>query len=399
MKTSSPEEVGFSSTRLKRIGSAMQAYVDQNKVAGVVTMVARRGQVVHFEAFGLMDIEANKAMQLDTIFRIYSMTKPLTSVAVMMLYEQGHFQLNDPVSKFIPAFKDLKVFVKPGFFEPELAAQKREMTIRDLLIHTSGLSYGFFENSPVEAMYREADLFNPAKTVEEMVRELAKLPLIHQPGRAWHYSVATNVLTYLVEVISGRPFDTFLEQKILKPLGMNDTGFYVPQEKIERFAVNYGPTETGGLEVVDHPATSRFSKPQPFISGGGGLMSTSADYMRFAQLLLNGGQLDGLRLLSRKTVELMTMNHLPAELMPIQVGPNVLAGYGFGLGFRVLVDVAQSEVLGSVGEFGWGGLAGTYFWIDPKEELIGLLMIQLLPSDDCPIKRDFRVLSYQAIVD
>lgn len=399
MEIMMPEEVGLSSQRLERLNKVMQAYVDQQKLAGLLTVIARRGLPVHFEPFGLMDIEAGQAMRRDTIFRIYSMTKPIASVALMMLYEEGRFHLNDPVSKFIPAFKQTKVFIRSDFTGLKLADQAPEMTVRHLLCHTSGLSYGFFEDSPIEAMYREEDLRSPETSLETFVQKLAEIPLLFQPGTAWRYSVATDVVGYLVQAISGMPFDRFLEEKIFKPLGMPDTGFYVPEANIGRFAATYGPADDGGLKAVDAPATSHFSKPRLFLSGGGGLVSTAADYLRFAQMLLNQGELDGTRLLSRKTIELMTVNHLPAELAPIRIGPNALGGFGFGLGFRVLLDLAQAEIAGSVGEYGWAGAANTYFWIDPKEALIGILMTQFMPSGYHPVSRDFRVLTYQAIID
>jgi len=377
----------------------MQGYVDQNKLAGTIAVVARRGKVAYLERFGMMDLEAAKPMQFDTIFRIYSMTKPITSVALMMLYEEGQFQLNDPVSKFIPKFADVKVFAGATGEAFELTELEREITIWHLLTHTAGLSYDFFEDSPVDAMYLEADLHRPDRTAEEVVHEIVKLPLVHQPGAAWRYSMATDVLGYLIEVISGMTLDVFFEEKILKPLGMEDTDFYVPEAKLDRFAAEYGPTENGGIELLDASATSQYTKPTRFLSGGIGLVSTASDYMRFLQMLLNGGELDGTRLLGRKTVELMTINHLPDELIPIQVQPHTLHGCGFGLGFRVLVNLAQAGRLGSEGEFGWGGAASTSFFVDPKEQLIGLLLTQLMPSRYYPIRNEFKVLVYQALVD
>lgn len=386
-----PEEVGLSTERLKRIRPVMGRYVDENKLAGIMTMVARRGKVVHFEKVGMMDVAKDKPIQFDTIFRIYSMTKPITSVAIMMLYEKGHFQLSDPVSKFIPEFKDLKVFKNETEEGIELAHAKREMTIRDLLTHTSGLTYGWGDQ-PVDKMYQGAQLFNPDSTLKEMVGKLSRIPLVHQPGTTWEYSVSTDVLGYLVEVISGMSFDAFLEREIFKPLGMVDTSFHVPDEKVDRFAELYRPADDGGLQVVE-TAPLGAGPQRMFFSGGGGLFSTAADYVRCCQMLLNGGELEGSRLLGRKTIELMTMNHLPPELHPFEQ-----AGAGFGLGFAVLTDVAQSAILGSEGSFRWGGAASTTFWIDPKEELIGLLMTQLMENPH-PFQQQFKVLTYQAIVD
>ena len=278
-----PERVGLSSARLERINSLMQDYVDEGKLAGVVSMVSCRGKVAHFERFGVMDIETRKPMQLDTIFRIYSMSKPITSVAVMMLYEEGLFLLNDPVSKYIPEFKDLKVFIKKTEEGLGLADLEREITVRDLLSHTAGLGYGWNDDPPFDEIYREADLFNREGTIKNMVEKLTKLPLIHQPGAKWHYSVSVDVLGYFVEVISGIPLDQFLEDRIFKPLGMKDTAFYVAEEDWDRFPTSYEPDGNGGIKVND-------------------AVSTAEDYMRFSQMLLNGGELEGTRLLGRKTV-------------------------------------------------------------------------------------------------
>lgn len=409
MNTVAPEEMGFSATRLSRIGAWMRGYVDQGKLPGVIALVARRGKVVYRERFGLMDVGVAKPMQFDTIFRFYSMTKPVTSAALMMLYEEGRFQLHDPVSKFIPEFADVKVFADTTESGSKVTELEREITIWHLLTHTAGLTYDFFEDSPVDAMYLEADLHQLDRTSEEVVHEIVKLPLVYQPGTAWRYSMATDVLGYLIEVISGTTLDMFFKDRIFRPLGMEDTDFYVPEDKLDRFAALYGPLDNGGIELLDAPATSPYIEPPRFLSGGIGLVSTASDYVRFCQMLLNGGELDGtfpyqgkrsgVRLLGRKTVELMTANHLSDELIPIQVQPHTLYGCGFGLGVRVLVDVAQAGRLGSEGEFGWGGAASTSFFIDPREELIGLLLTQLSPSRYYPIRNEFKVLVYQALVD
>jgi CubicO group peptidase (beta-lactamase class C family) len=399
----------------------MQGYIDQNKLAGTIAMVARCGKVAYLEHFGMMDLEAAKPMQFDTIFRIYSMTKPIISVALMMLFEEGRFQLDDPVSKFIPEFADVKVLAaaaEEGADDKhpadnkhpadskhpfELTDLEREITIRHLLMHTAGLTYDFFEDSPVDAMYREAEILSPLGILQvplpEMIQKLVKLPLTHQPGTTWRYSMATDVLGYLIEVLSGMSLDVFLEEKIFKPLGMEDTDFYVPEAKLDRFAAMYGPAENGGVELLDAPATSPYAKPTRCLSGGVGLVSTASDYIRFAQMLLDRGELDGTRLLGRKTIELMTANHLPDELIPIQVQPHTLHGCGFGLGFRVLVDAKRAGLLASESEFGWGGAASTSFFVDPKERLIGLLLTQLMPSRYYPIRNELKVLVYQALVD
>ncbi len=410
MKLAAPEEVGLSSGRLERIRPVMQTYIEQKKCAGVLTMIARRGYIAYLECFGMMDIEANKPMMPDTIFRIYSMSKPVTGVAAMMLYEEGKFRLKDPVSQFIPAFKNTEVFVRATDFGVKLADQKQEMTIQDLLTHTSGLSYGFDPDSLVDALYRK--MFRKIKWTgnddylldPEMeplgysIPELAKLPLAHQPGSTWHYGFSTDVAGYLIEVISGLSFDSFLRQRVFEPLNMADTGFYVSREKIGRLAAMYAPGSEGGLELIDAPAASPFTKPQNFLSGGGGLVSTASDYMRFAQMLLNQGELDGVRLLSRKTVELMTMNHLSDEVLQTGFAQRC-PGYGYGLNVKVLMNVAQSGALGSEGLFGWPGIAGTDFWVDPKEELIGLIMSQHIKDQSFQPGTDFRVLTYQAIID
>lgn len=399
METIMPEEVGFSSERLGRIRPVMQAYVDQQKLPGLLTRVTRRGKVVHCEKFGLMDIEADKPMQDDTIFRIYSMTKPITTVAAMMLYEEGRFQLNDPVFKFIPAFKEVKVLGNDAGATPELVDLEREITIHNLMTHTSGLTYAFLADSPVDAMYQQADLFSRDRTLQENIQELVKMPLVHQPGTAWRYSVSTDVLGYLVEVIADMPFDVFLKQHIFDPLNMADTGFYVPQEKIERFAALYSLAENGGLELTDPPATGDYSKPPRNLSGGGGLVSTATDYLRFAQMLLNGGELDGIRLLGRKTVALMTTNHLPDQVLPMEFPGMTLHGIGFGLGFSVVMSVAETQGFETVGNYGWGGAASTHFWIDPEEAVIGLLLTQFMPVGHYPLEPQLKVLTYQALVD
>jgi CubicO group peptidase (beta-lactamase class C family) len=395
LKTSVPEELGFSSERLKRIDPVMQRYINDKKAAGMVTLVARRGRLIHFEKFGVQDTETGKPMALDTIFRIYSMTKPITSVALMMLFEQGLVRLADPVSKFIPEFKKVKVWVNKS----ELADLTREITVHDLLTHTAGLSYGGYEetHTPVDELYDQADLFNAAMTLPEVVRRIAELPLAHQPGEGWRYSVATDVVGRLIEIISDMTLADFLDEKILRPLGMEDTAFSVPAEKIGRFATLYGMTEKGTLEVIDTVVGGDYFNVRLYC-GGHGLVSTATDYLRFAQLVLNRGELADVRLLGRKTMELMTTNHIPQALLPLEM-PEPLPGFGFGLGFRVLLDLPQAGVMGSVGSHGWSGWASTYFWVDPQEEMIGSLLLQCLPSGTHPIANDLRTLVYQALID
>ncbi len=395
MRIDRPEDLGFSPERLERIGTAMQRYVDEEKLAGMVTLVARRGAVAHLEKFGFQDIQTRAPMELDTIFRIYSMTKPITCVALMMLCEHGLFHLNDPVTRFLPEFKNPKVLKAGGVLEDA----QRAITVHDLLTHMAGLSYGGHKDTgaPVDELYDQADLFDSKISLQEMVRRIADLPLAHQPGGAWRYSVATDVVGRLVEVVSGISLAEFLDQEILGPLGMGDTAYSIAPEKGDRFATLYGKTEKGDPEVLDTAVGGEYSDVKLF-AGGHGLISTASDYLRFAQLLLNGGELDGVRLLGRKTIELMTINHVPAALLPLGMG-EPWPGFGYGLGFGVLMDLAQSGVMGSVGNFRWSGWANTHFWVDPREQLIGILMLQYIPGGAYPITDDFKTLVYQALVD
>ena len=405
-----PEQVGLSAARLDRVRTWMQQWVDSGKLAGMVTCVMRKGQLAFAEVYGKADIARNKPMRPDTIFRIYSMTKPLTSTAIMMLYEEGRFQLDDPISKFIPAFANPRVYVGGSRGKMETVPAEREINFRDLLTHTSGLTYGFMESTPVDAAYRAKDGvdFQTADTsLKQVVEKLATIPLIAQPGKAWNYSVATDVLGYLVEVISGQPFEKYLKEKVIDPLRMIDTDFHVPKEKHDRFAANYSagplsPDGRGKLDLIDDPAKSRYLAPRKVNSGGGGLVSTAADYLRFCQFMLNKGELDGVRLLGRKTVELMTMNHLNGDMADMgtpRFSESTYTGIGFGLGFSVMIDPAKAYIAGTPGEFAWGGAASTAFWIDPAEDMAVVLLTQLMPSSTYPIRRELRVLTYQAIVD
>ena len=405
-----PEEIGMSSKRLERIRPIMQGYVEQKKIAGLSTMISRKGKVVYFEQVGLLDKESKKSMADDTIFRIYSMTKPIICVALMTLYEQGRFELADPVAKFIPAFADLKVLECYEKGEAKEADLLCPLTIQSLLTHTSGLTYDFLEDSPVGELYRQTGLLtNAERTLEELVHELTRLPLAFQPDSRWHYSLGHDVVARLIEIISGQVLEQFLKENIFDPLGMVDTGFSVAPEEQHRIATMYGLPDlcapemtmsklieawsSGFNERIDVSATYPASKSVAFARGGHGLFSTSWDYLRFSQMLLN----QGVRILANKTVKLMHMNYLPTDLLPYGVADPPAYGYGFGLGSRVLMNVAESEKLGSVGEYGWGGAAKTYYWIDPQEEIIGILMSQSMMQFEKP-EGDFQQLTYQALI-
>jgi CubicO group peptidase (beta-lactamase class C family) len=407
----SPEAAGFSSERLARIKPVMQAYVDKRGFAGISTMLARRGQVVHFEQVGLQDRESQTPLSADAIFRIYSMTKPIICTALMTLYEEGRFQLFDPLAKFIPAFGKVRVLAGTDANRQEVDLI-RPIMIRDLLTHTAGLTYNFLEDSPVGELYRQSGILsNAERTLEAMIAELARLPLAYQPGTKWHYSLAIDVLARLIEVISGQPLQDFLNERLFAPLGMTDTGFMVPAEKRDRIMTMYGHPDvatatfsslleawqSGFNERIDVETTYPADNPN-FARGGHGLFSTAWDYVRFAQMLLNRGELDGARILGPKIVDFMHMNHVSPALLPFEIGGVPTSGYGFGLGSRVLLNVAESMKPGSVGEYGWSGAAKTYYWVDPQEELIGVLMTQYMMGFDLP-ERDFQVLAYQALVE
>ena len=407
LATVDPQKVGLSSEQLARIESHLQRrYLDTGKVAGMLTLVARRGEVAYLDALGSMDLERGKPMLEDTIFRIYSMSKPITSVALMTLYEQGYFQLDDAVHKYIPEWRDLRVYAQgnhPNFITTPC---ERPMTIRDLMSHQSGLTYGFMERTNVDRAYRRLDVGGAAAggTLRAMIEKLAELPLEFSPGTRWNYSVSTDVLGYLVEVMSGKSFDEFLQDQIFGPLGMVDTGFTVAADKLDRFAANYSRGPDKAIRLEDDPETSVYAQPRTFLSGGGGLVSTAADYLRFCQMLLNGGTLDGARILGRKTIELMTLNHLPdnQDLATLGFGTfseTTYDGVGFGLGFSVAVDLAKAQIIGSGGEYAWGGAASTAFWIDPAEELIVIFMTQFMPSGTFNFRGQLKTLIYPAIQD
>ena len=390
--------LGFSLKRLPRIHNLMQRYVDSGKLAGTIACVSRHRQVACFDVTGHQNLENKTPMSADSIFRIYSMTKPIASVALMMLYEESLFNLRDEVSQYIPAFKNVKVLNADGRLETPL----HPITIQDLLRHTAGLSYGGYAETklPVDKFYDEADLLTNKITNEEFVKRITSLPLAFHPSSKWHYSVATDVVGYLVEVLSGIPLADFMQEKIFKPLGMVDTAFHIEPSKLNRFCTLYGKTPESDFGVLDLPESSEYLPPVALHSGGAGLVSTTSDYLKFAQFILNKGELDGVRLIAPMTVELMTSNHLPTALLPVAFeGTDPMLGMGFGLGFSVMLDVAQTGVMGSVGDHGWGGYAETFFWIDSQLSLIGLLMTQYLPSGMYPIRKEFRTAVYQALIN
>jgi CubicO group peptidase (beta-lactamase class C family) len=409
--TVAPEQVGMSLRRLNRIDNHMQGYIDRKEAAGALAIIARHGKIAYAKRWGHQDRENEIPMSEDTIFRIYSMSKPITTAAVMMLMEEGRFYLNDPIAKFMPEFSEMEVQTettdpKTGEVTVDTKPATRPITVRDLVRHTAGFTYGIFGNTNVDQEYRKAGILTVGNNLEETTNRLAKLPLRFEPGTQFHYSVSVDVAGRLVEVVSGMPFDQFLRERMFEPLGMTDTGFRVPRDDRKRFAILYTPkgtevesreaflTAPQNKEIVPMQVSADrgdFDEKTMFFSGGGGMVSTASDYLRFSQMMLNGGELNGSRILSRKSVELMTADHMTG-----------IKGYGggmtFGLGFGILKDVGQTAKLGSPGTYDWGGAAGTKFWIDPTEGLIGVFMVQSLPHQT-RMGEDFRQLTYQAIAD
>lgn len=423
-----PERVGLDAERLARISAEMNAAVGEGTMVGGLGMIARNGRIAFSETWGLKDREAGEPMTEDTIFRIYSMSKPVTGVALMMLYEEGKFFLNDPVAKYIPELADLEVALSTadgggtriisdgtqslalGEGDMDLSGRtrkpRRQPTVRDLLTHTAGFTYGVFGNTEVDRLYRDKGILFDHPNLRDFVEKLGQVPLQYEPGTRWHYSVSVDVQGRLVEVLSGMRFGEFLEQRLFTPLGMVDTSFVVPEEKLPRLAQLYSPEGTGeganaflqqstsnALVVAADEVSDGFREGATFESGGGGMVSTASDYLRFSQMMLNGGTLDGARILSPKTVQLMTTNHLGE----IQMGLG-RRGVGFGLDFAVVLDPGEVGEVGSAGEYNWGGAAGTRFWVDPEEELIGVFMVQSIPHRT-RLADQFKVLTYQAIVE
>lgn len=393
-----PSSVGMSAERLEKLTAATQEFVDEGQFPGVLTMVARDGKIVHVSAVGQRGVEDDRPLTEDPLFRIYSMTKPITAVAAMMLYQEGAFQLDDPVAKFLPEFSELEVMAEDGTRVPA----EKTMTMRHLLTHTAGFTYGFDPQDPVDRLFKEVDLWSAAN-LHGLIERLATLPLKFEPGTKWHYSIASDVVGAVVERISGRSFDVFLLERVFGPLDMRDTFFNVPTSKTSRLLPNHiWDREAQRAVAFDNDNWGK-GRPTTMYSGGGGLVSTARDYMRFAEMLRNGGELDGVRILLPETVDLMVTNQLPAALSGVAQGERPTAihknapGFGFGLGFG-LVTALGEEGVGSVGEYSWGGAAGTVFWIDPVEEIIVIGMIQLMGSP-WPLREKLKELTYEAIAD
>ena len=397
MKVVSPESVGLDSSVLEKVRSYLdKTYVDEGKYVGTLTLVARKGEIAYLDALGFMDRENQRPMQTDTIFRIYSMTKAVTSIAVMQLLEQSKFRLDDPVYWHIPSFKDLRVFQAGEYPNFITSRPKRHMSIRDLLTHISGLTYGFMYRTNVDSAYRKMNS-QPPKNLDDFIQAVSKMPLEFSPGDKWNYSISTDVLGYLVEQISGLKLDEYFKKYIFEPLGMVDTDFTCPKEKLSRLASLYEHNPSGEPRFMETPALD-----VTYLSGGGGLFSTMSDYYQFASMLLNQGELNGKRIIGRKTIELMTTNHLPdgkdlTEMSESAFSETPYAGVGFGLGFSVMLDPTKSQTLSDIGEFGWGGMASTVFFINPKEDMLVIFMTQLIPSSTYQVRRELRSLIYSAL--
>jgi CubicO group peptidase (beta-lactamase class C family) len=401
-----PSDVGLDHVGLARIGRHFDQYVEDRRIPGFLAVVTRRGKVAYVARRGFRDLENDAPVEADTRFRIYSMTKPITSVAAMICYEEGLIALDDPLSSFLPEFADTRVFAGGSSFRPITEPALQPIRIWHLMTHTAGLTYGWMFNHPVDAMYRSAGFewgTPPDTDLAGCCERWAKLPLRCQPGTEWNYSVGTDVLGRVVEVVSGKSLDQFLAERVLGPLKMNETAFYVEGEAADKLAALYTPDLVTGKATRAHRMGEAALRPPTALSGGGGLVSTAADYHRFTQMLLRRGELDGVRLLGSRTVSYMTRNHLPGGADIAQfgnpIGGQPEPGIGFGLGFSVVVDPAAHKVTSSGGEYAWGGAASTAFWVDPAEELTALFFTQLLPSTTYPIRRELKQLVYSAIVD
>ena len=403
-----PVAAGLNAARLERITAHIDTnYIEPGKITGCQVMVARHGVPAYFRSFGQMDRERGKPLADDAIFRIYSMTKPITSVALMMLFEEGRFQLNDPVWKYIPSWRDQKVWIEGEGERMKTREPGTPMTMRHVLSHTAGLTYGgslYPSKHPVDQVYQQLRVSRePGETVESFTEKLSKVPLRYEPGAAWMYSLATDVCGCLVELISGQSFDGFLAERIFEPLGMKDTALWVPPEKLGRFAANYERKRDKSLRLIDDPQTSKYLSPPSFPSGGGGLVGTTADYARFCEMLRRGGELDGHRIISSRTLKLMTRNHLPEgrDLASCAIGAfseTAYDGVGFGLGFASTLDEVQAGAVGA-GDFYWGGAASTIFWVDPVEDLYVIFMTQLMPSATFNFRGQIKNIVYGALED
>ena len=402
-----PEEVGLSSQRLERLTDHVHRYVDSGKYAGTACLVARHGQIAYLDHYGLRDKERDLPVETDTIYRFFSMTKPATSIAAMQLYEQGRFGLSDPIERYIPGFANMKVLVGGSPTSPMLRPASTPMTIHSLLTHTSGLTYDFMNATAVDAMYRARGFATGARgrTTEEVVATLAELPLLCDPGTEWNYSMSTDVIGHLIEVLTDQPLDEYLSENVFDPLGMIDTGFSVATDARDRFSACYILNSlTGDTTLADAPETSRYLEKPAYLSGGGGLVSTMHDYHRFCLAMMQGGALDSERVIGSRTLRFMASNHLPGGQDMASCGTPLFSeatyeGVGFGLGFSVELDPAASKVLSSPGQFGWGGMASTTFFCDPVEDLHVIFLTQLVPSSAYPIRQELKALVHQALID
>lgn len=386
---------GLSIDRLSRIEPAMQQYIDSKRLAGVMTLVARNGEIVHWKTQGDQDREQQIPLAKDSIFRIYSMSKPITAVAALTLWEKGMFHMHDPIDKYLPELKNLKVYVSGAGEDMVLEDAKYPIRIIDLFTHTAGFSYGF-TNSEVDKMYQALFAKGPAKSTSDSLKMIATLPLNHQPGTAWHYGVNTDIIGFLVERLSGQKLGEYMQAEIFSPLGMLDTGFSVAPEKLNRFAQVYTVGKQGQTIVMENEPLGDFMSDPAVHNAGGGLTSTMQDYFTFAQMLLNGGEYNGVRILGRKTVEYMRTNHLPENMIPFNPEST---GEGYGLAVSVMVDPGQSRFMSSEGGFGWSGAASTFMRIDPKENMVMISMAQFIPIGFHSYHHDFRNMVYQALVD
>lgn len=398
--------------KLNEIRALMQGYIDQGKLASIVAVMAHQGKTVMMDAFGVLDLESGTPTKTDSLFRIYSMTKPITSVALMTFFEEGKFELDDSVAKYLPEFENVDVYAGQDH-DGDIVTEpcKSPITIRHLMTHTAGISYGWRPKHPVDELYRKYTVNAPGSDIETMSKKIASVPLLYQPGSKWQYSLAVDVQGHLIEVLSGQKFDAVLKERIFDPLGMTDTGFFAPEDKRGRFTSNYGPAggmgaqifktndgdDNGPIERIDQPGNSTYDASPSFLSGGGGLVSSAPDYLAFATMLINKGELNGKRILKAETVELMTENHIDDALVPINLEGLHLKGTGFGLGFSVRVDASDQKLPGSKGDFGWGGAASTDVFISPDDDLIGIFLTQFMPKFYYPIENEFKRLALDAV--